>query len=65
MQNIGILFHPDYTVGYGISPYQPFFNGSWTLERKDNFQNRMQFKSFRSTTGGESHPAPRTLLILL
>ena len=43
MHDISILFHPDCTVGYGISPYQPSFDGSWTLPPVGNLTPPREF----------------------
>ncbi len=36
LEIISILFHPDFTVGCGISPHQPHC-GSWTIPPVGNF----------------------------
>ena len=40
-----IFFHPDYTVGFGITP------------------NQLSLVDF--TTGGESHPAPKIVILYI
>jgi hypothetical protein len=48
--NAQFFFHPDYTVGFGISPKSAHARG---LTAKN-----------RITAGGESHPAPKTAYLI-
>lgn len=42
------FFHPDYTVGFGISPKSAYARGLTAI--------------CRITAGGELHPAPKTAI---